>query len=86
MFINRYRKGRLNKHSFCLYQYCLKWSILFGRGSDNKMLCMSNAKPSWCHLKDLKYMAVIAQNHNQKVIANLQYNVRLTRTIFYTPS
>jgi len=66
-----YCKDGLNNYSFCLRPYCIKLSILFGWGSDNKMLYMSNAKLSWRHLKDLKYTAVIAQNSKQKVITNL---------------
>jgi len=34
---------------------------------------MSNATQSWRHPKELKYRAVIAQNHKQEVITNLQY-------------
>jgi len=37
------------------------------------MLCISDAKLSWRHLKDLKQMAVIPQNHKGKAVTNLQY-------------
>ncbi len=50
---------------------CIKQSIIFGWGGDNKILFISNAKLSWHYLKDLKYTAVIAQNHKGKVITNL---------------
>jgi len=39
------------------------WSVLLGQGSINKMLCIGNTKRRWCHPKELKYTAVIAQNH-----------------------
>jgi len=51
--------------------FIVKRSVLFGQESDNKTLCMSYAKPSWRHPKELKYTAVIAQNQKQKVITNL---------------
>ncbi len=65
IFGKYYREDRLRNYSFCLHLYCIKWSILFVRGNDNTTLCKGYAKLSWRHPKDLKYTAVIAQNHKQ---------------------
>jgi hypothetical protein len=34
---------------------------------EKKTLCINDAKQSWRHPKELKYMAVIAHNQKQKV-------------------
>jgi hypothetical protein len=36
--------------------------------------CKKDAKPNWHHFERWKYTEVIAQNHKQTVITNLQYN------------
>ncbi len=47
--------------------------VFFGQRSDNQTLCVSAAKISQRHPKELKYTAVFAQNHKHEVITNLQY-------------
>jgi len=60
-------------YSLSVYVSIVKRTIVFGWGCDNKTLCISNTKLKGCHLKYMKYTAVIAQNHKQKVITNIQY-------------
>ena len=69
-----YQKDRLNSFSFCLHQYYIEWSILFGWGSDNKMLCISDTRLSWHHLKDLKYIWQLLHRIRSKMSSSLNYN------------